>query len=111
MSTIQQWGGKSPSSGHRRAFTIARRRFFGIIPGYGLGIHSAETNCLRECLEILESNCYLSEAATKGTIDILRENIVFPLCVLPTKYLQVGDIEFRSRPFAFDRGWLVAPPC
>jgi hypothetical protein len=97
---------KESSSSYRRAFAIARRRFFGIVPVHGLGIHSAETNRLRECLEILDSNGYPSEAATGGTVDILREKIVFPFCVLPTKYLQAGDIEFGSRPFAFDCGWL-----
>jgi hypothetical protein len=50
-------------------------------PGNGrlsLCVHSTETNRLRERLEILEPNCDLSETATEGMIDILRENAILP---------------------------------
>jgi len=66
-----------------------------------------ETNCIHEPLEVLESNCNLSEAATVGTIDILGEDKILTLRVLPTEYPQVGSLEVGSGPFAFDGDWGV----
>lgn len=80
-------------------------------PGVRLYLHSGGTNLLHERAEVLKSNCDLSEVATIRTIDILGENKILTVRVLPPEHLQVGSVEVRSGPLAFDCDWLVPPRC
>ena len=71
---------------------------------------SIQTNRVHERVEVFEPHRDLSEGPTEGAVDILGEDIVVALCVLPTECVQVGGIEVRRGPLALDGHWLVPSP-